>query len=442
MADRFHGRRQAERNLDPVSSTIDANLTPTVRREPRQAVSAHFVIGVLWLTYWFTNSYIWIADVAPFLDYYVFTGFFLVYYFVFRPNRLLQFVMHPMLWVWLMLTIIPVAIYFLGGAPRTYHGWDDMRSRIVFFSLLGSMAFVLWDDDGPRVLRRAATVSLYIALLTFFGELFVHNPYARSVGRSAGFYADSNIAGNTLLVLLLLSQDLRKQSMRSLILVGITLLGVITTLSRSAMALGLLIAGAHLFIPQGRGTLQFTTRLAIAAGGMIAIAVVLAISIALFDVDTSEGWRIVSVLTFDTSDNSSQSRVEAFLFSLDRFFEFFWTGRGPGADRYYGVFAHNTYLTLGYNYGIFALIIYVLLLSQGFFKVLRFGLQRSLTVVVLTTQIALYSLLDHTMHQRSITAILFAALMTNAIISPKEETASSESAALPERHPMVDYEVS
>ena len=405
--------------------TTHATFMHSESVEPRQRVTSHFVIGVLWLTYWFTNSYLWIADTVPFLDYYVFTGFFLVYYIVFRPHRLLQFVMQPMLWVWLKITIVPVALYFGGDHPHQQHAWSDMRSRIVFFSSLGSMAFLLWDDDGPRVLRAAATISLGITLVTFFGELFVHNPYARAEGRSAGFFGDSNMAGNTLLVLLVLSQDVRKQTVRSMTIVGITLLGVITTLSRSAMFLGVFIAATYLFLPQGRGTLRFGTRLAIAVAGILGITLALVAAVVFLDVDTREAWRVTSVLTFDTSDSSSRGRLDAFLFGLERFAEFFWGGRGPGAAQYYGVYAHNTYVTLGYNYGILAVVIYVALLSQGYLKVLRFGLQRSLSAVILTTLIAVYSLFDHTLHEGSITAVLFAVLMTNAIISPREDAEAS-----------------
>jgi hypothetical protein len=400
----------------------------------KAGLTTHYIVGVLWLSYWMTNSYIWLADLAPFLDYYVMTTLFLMYYSLTRPNQVLRFIMHPLLWFWALTAVIPVLVY-LSGVNVNPYSWSEIVARIVFFSALASAGLILSDENGSGTLRSAATISLAITLVVFFGELFIHNPYARAYGRSAGFFGDPNIAGGAAISMLLLSQDIRKQTPRRLMIVGITLVGVVTTLSRSAMVFAALVAAAYLFLPQGRGTLSLANRLLVLFAGVILIPLTVLGATVVLDLDTTESWRISSILTLDTTDASSQGRLEFAMFALNRAAEFFWTGRGSGASSYYSVYAHNTYLTILYEYGIMGLVVFLLAIAHGYCKVWQFGLQRSLTAVALTTQIAWISLFDHTVASQSMIALIFAALMTNAIISPKAKTAVERGVTSPISHP-------
>ncbi|MCH2185205.1 hypothetical protein MK280_04970, partial [Myxococcota bacterium] len=102
--------------------------------------------------------------------------------------------------------------------------------------------------------------------------------------------------------------------------------------------------------------------------------------------------------------------------------DYFWTGRGPGAAREYHVSAHNTYITLGYDYGILGILSYMLLIGWGAFKIFRFGWRRSTTYFFLSFQVAYYSLFAHDVHTNAVFAVMFASFLTNASLDEPAES--------------------
>ena len=181
-------------------------LPSTEEAGPKKLLLYHYV-GIGWLVYWMTNSYRWISDLAPFIDFYVVTGVLLIYFSVVRPVLVVNMIGRPALWLISLTALIPILLY-LTDSDRNAYTYLEMRTRIVTFSLIAGSALVMAGTDGPWILRRAALISMLVAVVVNFGEYFVHNPYNRVVEgtRSAGFYGDPNIAGAAIGTLLLLAK--------------------------------------------------------------------------------------------------------------------------------------------------------------------------------------------------------------------------------------------
>lgn len=391
------------------------------QREESPSLSLYHFVGMGWLVYWMTNSYRWIADVAPFFDFYVVTGAFLVYFAMVRPVQVINMISRPALWLVSLTALIPILLY-LTAADRSIYTYLEIRTRIVMFALIAGSALVMADKDGPWLLRRAALISLSIAIFVNFAEYFIENPYNRSPtgSRSAGFYADPNIAGAAIGTLLLLALPIRKQTMKSLMIASLAYVAILATLSRSGMLFATILIAAYIFLPRGPQTLPASTRAAVGLGGLGAALGLATVAIFFFNLQDLEVWRLASAFTLDVSDASAQSRVDFATFAFDRFLDYFWTGRGPGAAREYHVSAHNTYITLGYDYGILGILGYMILVGWGAFKVLRYGWRRATTYFFLSFQVAYYSLFAHDVHANAVFAVMFASFLTNASLDAPE----------------------
>ena len=392
------------------------------------------IIGVGWLVYWLTNSYIWMADLAPQLSFYVITALFLMYFSVVRPQQVLRFVLRPGVWFWSLTAIVPIVMYLTESRPSGY-AYVAMRERIVYFGLVAGSGLVMADPDGPRMLRRAAGIALAVAIVVNFGEYFVHNPYNRTPGavRSAGFYADANVAGAAIGTLLLLRLPITRQSTRSLLVVSLAYLAILATLSRSGMLFATVLAAAYLFVPRGPDTLRFGTRLTLGLGGFAVVLLGGVAAFLFFGLDTAETWRLRSAFTLDVSDSSAQGRMELASFALQRALEHFWTGRGLGTAMEYGVYAHNTYLTLLYEYGVLGLFAFLFVIGTGLFKVLRYGHARAATYLWLALQTAYYSNFDHTIATNPVFAVMFASFLTNASLEAPAPARSPSERAVAQR---------
>ena len=399
-------------------------LPLTEEQGPKKLLLYHYV-GIGWLVYWMTNSYRWISDLAPFIDFYVVTGILLIYFSVVRPVLVVSMISRPALWLISLTALIPILLY-ITDSDRNAFTYLEMRTRIVTFSLIAGSALVMAGTDGPWILRRAALISMLVAVIVNFGEYFVHNPYNRVVEgtRSAGFYGDPNIAGAAIGTLLLLAIPIRRQTMTNLILAAIAYVGILATLSRSGMLFASLLLAAYIFLPRGPGTLPTGTRAAVGLGGLGVLIGLATVAIFVFNLRNLEIWRLTSAFTLDVTDNSAQSRMDFASFAFERFLDHFWTGRGPGSAREYHVSAHNTYLTLGYDYGILGILFYVGFVTWGLVKIIRYGWARSTTYFFLSFQVAYYSMFAHTVHDNPIFAVMFASFLTNASLDspPKRKT--------------------
>ena len=383
---------------------------------------------VIWLVYFLTNSYIVIDDYSPIPSFYPMVGIYLLYFALVCPLQVSQVVAKPLFWFWSITLVVPAAMYFLGSSPILF-AWPTLVLRISFFACLAGSAVLLSGPDAPRVLRTAARISLAIAVTLSFADLFFENPYNRAevTGRTAGLYSDTNKSAAAIGTLLLLSVDISKQSFKSILVVGISVLAIISTQSRSGMIFSAILLAAYLFIPQGRGTFSLSSRLGIGIAGVFVLFLAVAVAPALIGLDTSGSWRITSLLSLDFSDPSSQGRLDVLSYAVSQFFDAFWSGHGLGSARFYDISSHNAYLELAFEYGVGGLLLWVFLLLVPIVKSMRFGLSSSITVLMITFQIFYYGFFSHGAPSFVVFAVFFAAVLTGAAYMNPDQTQTLES---------------
>jgi len=395
---------------------MTAALSPTASLDQGKKWTLDYFVGVFWITYWIANLYVAFAYIVPFLTYYVATAILLSYVAFAQPNRLIEVATKPMIWVWALTAAIPVVMLidssFGGYSTAAY------KTRIVYFSAVGGTALVLLKDNRERLMHDAALLSLWITVVLNFVDLAVTLPMSRAPDRAAGLWGDPNIAAAALCSLLIISVNPLRASGRDLLIVAVTLLAVLITFSRSGMIFGAFLAAVYLVAPDRRTGPSPGARISIALGATLALALISAIAISVLDLELSSTWRITSLLEFDTSDASSESRLDRLFFSLERSMDFFWTGRGLGAGNYYGVYSHNSYIGVLYDYGIVGLALYVLLISQGLFQMIRYGWKRALVPGLLSLNLLYYSMFAHTVHTAAGISVPVVIFMLKMFIDP------------------------
>ncbi len=396
----------------------------------------------IWLVYFLTNGYMVIDEYLPISSFYPVVGIYLLYFALVCPLQVGQVVAKPLFWVWSMTVVVPAAMYFLGSSPILF-AWPTLVARISFFACLAGSAVLLSGPDAPRVLRTAARVSLAIAVTLSFADLFFENPYNRAeeTGRTAGLYADTNTSAAAIGTLLLLSVDISKQSFKNFLVVGISVLAIISTQSRSGIIFSAILLTAYLFIPQGRGTFSLSSRLGIALAGAFFLFLAVAVAPELIGLDTAGSWRITSLLTLDFTDASSQGRLAVLSYALSQFFDAFWSGHGLGSARFYDISSHNAYLEVAFEYGIGGLLLWLVLLLVPVIKSVRLGLSSSIAVLMISFQIFYYCFFSHTVPTSVVFAVFFGAVLTGAAFMNPDQSQilESQGSLSPDSPPLQSY---
>ncbi|MDG2334571.1 MAG: O-antigen ligase family protein [Myxococcota bacterium] len=365
-----------------------------------------------WFVYFLTGFYVVADDYLPIPSFYLVVGVFLLYFAMARPFQLAEVALKPIFWVWALTMLIPLLLYFSGGSANPF-AWSSATLRTTIFAAFAGSAVLLSAPRGAETLRAAARIALATAVLLSFADLVFENPYNRSeeTGRTSGLYADANTSAAAIGALLLLAVDVTKQSFKGLLVVGISVLAIISTQSRSGMIFAVFLLAAYLLLPRGPGTLPGFARFGVGLIGLVFIVGLVLITPLLIDIDTAEAWRLQSLLTLDFDDGSAQGRVVRFEFALSQFLDNFWSGKGIGAPRFYGIFSHNAFLETAVEYGVGGLLIYLFLIGNAFFRCFRFGIQKSWTPILITTQILYYSFFSHTIQQLPVYAVFFAGIL-------------------------------
>ena len=382
-----------------------------------------------WFIYFLTGIYAVVDEYLPVPSFYLVVGVFLLYFALARPMHLAEVALKPVFWVWSLTMLIPLLLYFSGGSGNPF-AWSSATLRTTVFAAFAGSAVLLSGPGGAQTLRTSARVALATAVLLSFADLVFENPYNRSegTGRTSGLYADANTSAAAIGALLLLAVDVTKQTFKGMLVVGVAVLAIISTQSRSGIGFAALLLAAYLFLPRGPGTLSGAARVVIGLVGLVFIVGLVLVTPLLIDIDTSEAWRFRSLLTLDFDDGSSQGRVVRFQFALSQFLDNFWSGRGLGSPRFYGIFSHNAFLEVAVEYGIVGLMIFIFLIGNAFFRCLRFGIRKSWTPFLIASEVVYYSFFSHTVPQLPIFAVFFAGVLVGTFF---EKPDSDDSLATP-----------
>ena len=400
-------------------------VSPVVQNDSVAAApsrSLNHILGVVWLVFFFSDVYLPLDQISPIPIFYPIVGSGLLYFALARPLQVMSFVSQPIVWLWALTAIIPLAMNLFGDESNPF-AWSAAVVRVTYFAAFAGAGVFLLGPEGPGIIRTSARIALFIAIATNFADLGWDNPYnsAEGSGRTAGFYGDANRAAAAIGTLLLLSVDITKQSLKGLFVVGLSMLAIVATQSRSGMVFGAFLSAAYVFLPTGRRTFSVPARLGLAVAGVLLVVVLVGTALQTMDLAPDQTWRIRHMISLDTSDDSAQGRLELVGIATKSFFENFWTGLGPGGTRYYGYFSHNAYLQTGLEYGIGGLLLYLALVFFPFLKTFRFGFRRTLTLSLIAFQFIFYGFFSHSVQNSSIFGVFFGAVIVNALVQDRDQ---------------------
>ncbi len=143
---------------------------------------------------------------------------------------------------------VSLAWFFLSS--QSDNVWQVLRWRVFTVFIILGFLMLLWDSHAVRFARYAVLGGVLFGVAVNVYELFAPMAFSRVAGRSAGLYLDPNMAGEALLMGMIVSLTLFPAWCRGafILIVGI---GICLTLSRSNILAWVIASGAFMFLQKG-----------------------------------------------------------------------------------------------------------------------------------------------------------------------------------------------
>ena len=269
----------------------------------------------------------------------------------------------------------PVVVWCFGYASVTVLGflmssqsdlaWQEVRWRFLAIILIPIVLIVVWDPAATRLARKTLVGTVLFAVGLNIYELFAPMTFTRVIGRSAGLYENPNMAGEALVLGMILSVTVLKHRYRGpfLLLAGI---GVFLTVSRASIVVWLM-ATAGLLLMRVVRPKQFLLSASVCL--LVALLVLLPRADELLTAWERTGVINVNLLERlawfadpSISDHSSWERQNLAKQAWDKVAERPVFGSGTGSYLDAVILPHNQYLSLMVDHGIIGMMIVPLLL--------------------------------------------------------------------------------
>lgn len=138
-----------------------------------------------------------------------------------------------LMWAWALANACVAMTSFLWSSGSDV-AFEETRSRVLSSMQLVAYVILLADPRVRRMARFAIIASTLLAVALNLYEITHPMAFSMSLGRSAGFYVNPNIAGAALIVGMLLGLPAVPSRLREVFMLIIAV-GVFTTLSRGAL---------------------------------------------------------------------------------------------------------------------------------------------------------------------------------------------------------------
>jgi len=277
---------------------------------------------------------------------------------------------------WMFFYLIVVFIWVL--LPNAQATQEDVRLIVlsVIFMFIISL-LTSFDDDKLTVARKAILAITILATFNNITEFFnpiafyaIDSPY-NIFGRSAGFYVNANIAGEAIIVGLILSFSIVSNKFKTIFLIA-SLLGVVASFSRTAIASWFVVVT---ILSYGK-VIDKKNLLLILFSLVFIVSVVLPFIVNF--VGNSDSGAVDNLLTrldfFSTKktglDSSQLSRLAVANAALGYFADSPLIGAGIGHTTHweFPISTHNIYLKLMDEFGIIGIFIYPFLILSAIWR--------------------------------------------------------------------------
>ncbi|PNX52071.1 MAG: hypothetical protein BV458_10695 [Thermoplasmata archaeon M9B2D] len=252
---------------------------------------------------------------------------------------------------------------------------EDVRAILLSFIFLFTMTALMYFDDEKMTMSRRAV--LLVTVLAVFNNIYeFFNPLAfyeldsgyNILGRSAGFYINSNKAGEAIILGLIFSYSLVPNKLKAIFLIA-TFAGVLVTFSRAGISSWFIVV-AILSLEKVIDKKNIFVVAAFFGAGLFVVIPVL-IGYIESDLDTVAS-NLLNRLDFFAStqhslDYSELERIAVAVSAFNTFADHPFLGGGIFLTYHWGfdVSTHNIYLKLMAEYGIIGFFIYPLLLLSS-----------------------------------------------------------------------------
>jgi hypothetical protein len=256
--------------------------------------------------------------------------------------------------------------FFLSSQSET--AWQEVRYRCLAVIQIIAFLMIFREPGAIRLARKALVAAVLFSVSVNIYELFAPMSFSRTMGRSAGLYANPNIAGEALVLGMILSITVLARRYRGpfIFLAGI---GIFVTLSRAAIVMWLISAAGLILTRELRPK-------DILLSGTVGLLLVALVLLPRWD-QLLLTWERTGVVNVDVqerlewftdpggvSDFSSWERRYVAQRAWEKIAERPFLGNGTGSSYESYTAPHNQYLSLMIDHGLIgALIVPVLILA-------------------------------------------------------------------------------
>ncbi len=299
-------------------------------------------------------------------------------------------------------------VWFLWG-PQSDMAWQEVRWRVLAIVEMLSFLAVFMDAQADRFARITLVIGVHVGIAINIYELFVPMSFSNVFGRSAGLYLSPNLAGEALVLGMILGITVLPVWYRG-IFVLLTAVGVFVTFSRGGLVgwgigLGGLLLGRFIGVTH------------LVRTGLVAMAVVTLVLLpkaddimATLERSGSLNANVLERLAWlmdpsGVSDASSWSRKYVAQQAWERVGEQPFLGGGTGAvHERLDIPPHNQFLAYMMDHGLLGAMLLPLLLLALLWR----AQEESLCVgLIFCCAVLWFSFFTHTMLNNSHSLLLF-----------------------------------